>query len=93
VTLSYWSPGKSLAVTCVLADAALFIPCKEAMTAEEMAGLIMQHIFPWFGLPLKFISDQDPKFTSRFIQGLCKTMDTTQNISMVYHPRMDGQSK
>ncbi len=47
--------------------AALFIPCKEAMTAEEMAGLIVQHVFPQFGLPLQFISDRDPKFMSRFI--------------------------
>jgi len=26
--------------------AALFIPCKESMTAEETAGLIIQHVFP-----------------------------------------------
>ncbi len=71
--------------------AALFIPCWEAMTAEETAGLIVQHIFPWFGLPLKFISDRDPKFASRFIQGLCKGTGTMQNISTAYHPRMDGQ--
>ncbi len=32
------------------------------MTAEEMAGLFIHHIFPQFGLPLKFISDRDPKF-------------------------------
>src|SRR6266702_1790516 len=30
--------------------AAVFIPCKESMTAEETAGLIVQHIFPQFGL-------------------------------------------
>ncbi len=32
--------------------AVLFIPCKEAMTAEETVGLIVQHVFPQFGLPL-----------------------------------------
>jgi len=47
--------------------AAIFIPCKEAAMAEEMVGLIMQHVFPRFGLPQKFISDRDPKFASRFI--------------------------
>jgi len=47
--------------------AALFIPCKEAMMAEETVGLIIQHVFPWFGLPQRFISNQDPKFASRFI--------------------------
>jgi len=73
--------------------AAIFIPCKESMTAEETAGLIIQHIFPRFGLPLKFISDHDPKFASKFIRELCKGMGTTQNISMAYHPRTDGQSE
>ncbi len=73
--------------------AAIFIPCKEAMTVEEMVGLIVQHVFPWFGLSLKFISDQDPKFASQFIRGLCKGTSTTQNISTAYHPRTDGQSE
>jgi len=73
--------------------AAIFIPCKEAAMAEEMAGLIIQHVFPRFGLPQRFISDRDPKFTSRFIQGLCKGMGTSQNISTAYHPRTDGQSE
>jgi len=73
--------------------AAIFIPCKESMTAEETAGLIVQHIFPRFGLPLKFISDRDPKFASRFIRGLCKGTGTTQNISTAYHPQTDRQSE
>ncbi len=73
--------------------AAIFIPCKEAVTAEETAGLIVQHIFPHFRLPRRFISDRDPQFTSRFAQGLCKVTGTNQNISTAYHPRTDGQSK
>ncbi len=63
------------------------------MTAEETAGLIVQHIFSRFGLPSKFISDRDPKFVSRFIRGLCKGTGTTQNISTAYHPQTDGQSE
>ncbi len=66
--------------------AAVFIPCRESMTAEETAGLIVQHIFPRFGLPLKFISNRDPKFALRFVRGLCKATGTTQNISTAYHP-------
>jgi len=31
--------------------AAIFIPCKEAAMAEEVAGLILSHVFPRFGLP------------------------------------------
>jgi len=73
--------------------AAIFIPCRESMTAEETAGLIIQHIFPQFGLPSKFISDRNPKFALRFIRGLCKGMGMTQNISTAYHPQMDRQSE
>jgi len=83
------SQGYNLILTVTDHDctkAAIFIPCRESMTAKETAGLIIQHIFLQFGLPLKFISDRDPKFTSRFIRGLCKGMGTTQNISTAYHP-------
>ncbi len=73
--------------------AAIFIPCKESMTAEETAGLIVQHVFPRFGLPSKFISNRDPKFALKFTRGLCKATGTTQNISTAYHPRTDGQSE
>jgi len=74
--------------------ATIFIPCKESMMAEEVAGLIVQHVFPRFGLPSKFISDRDPKFASKFTRGLCKATGTTQNISTAYyHPRTDGQSE
>ncbi len=83
------SQGYDLILTVTNHDctkAAVFILCKESMTAEETAGLIIQHIFPRFGLPQKFISDCDPKFASRFIRGLCKGTGTMQNISTAYHP-------
>src|SRR6266702_1257878 len=47
--------------------AAIFIPCKEAITAEETVGLIVQHVFPRFGLPRRFISNRDPRFVSKFM--------------------------
>jgi len=47
--------------------AAIFIPCRETITAEEMVGLIVRHVFPRFRLPRRFISDRDPRFASKFI--------------------------
>ncbi len=90
------SQGYNLILTITdhnCSKAAIFIPCREVMMAEEMAGLIVQHIFPRFGLPRRFISNRDPKFASRFIHRLCKSTGTTQNISTGYHPRTDGQSE
>ncbi len=66
--------------------ATIFIPCKESIMGEETAGLIVQHVFPRFGLPSKFISDRDPRFALKFTKGLCKATGTTQNISTAYHP-------
>jgi hypothetical protein len=73
--------------------AAIFIPCNEDITAEEMAALYIKHIFAHFGLPTKVISDWDPRFMSKFIQAVCKVTGVKHAPSTAYHPRTDGQSE
>ena len=73
--------------------AAIFIPCNKEINAEETAALYMKQVVTNFGLPSKIISDRDPHFVSKFMRELCKLMGIEQNISMVYHPRTDGQSE
>ena len=70
-----------------------FIPCNEAVTAEETARIFLEVIVRRYGLPSKIISDRDPRFTSKFTQELCRTLGIQQNISSAYHPRTDGQSE
>src|SRR6266404_6156736 len=72
---------------------ALFIPCNEEVTAEQVAYQYLINVFNRFGLPTKIISDRDTRFTSKFIKDLCKRLGITQNISTAYHPRTDGQSE
>jgi hypothetical protein len=43
--------------------AALFFPCKETITTEEVAELYGKLVFPHYGVPRKVISDRDPRFT------------------------------
>ena len=73
--------------------AAVFIPCREEISAEETAALYLKHVFLRYGLPSKIISDHDPRFTSKFTREVCKTLGISQNISTAYHPRTDGQSE
>jgi hypothetical protein len=73
--------------------AAIFIPCNEDITAEEMAALYIKHIFAHFGLPTKVISDRDPHFMSKFMQAACKVTGVKHTPSTAYHPRTDGQSE
>src|SRR6201996_7962176 len=73
--------------------ASLFIPCREEITAEEVTHLFIAKVFKNYGLPSKVISDQDPRFTSKFMRELCQILGIQQDISTAYHPRTDGQSE
>ncbi len=73
--------------------AAIFIPCQEAISAEEVAGLLLKYLYPRFGVPKKIILDRDTKFMSKYARGLCQALKICQNISTAYHPRTDGQSE
>ena len=42
---------------------AIFLPCKETITGPEIAKLYQEHVYRWFGIPTKMISDRDPRFT------------------------------
>jgi len=46
--------------------AAIFLPCKKAIMGPQIMQLYYKHLYPWFGLPKRLISDQDPRFTSHF---------------------------
>jgi hypothetical protein len=39
---------------------AIFLPCSTTITGPQIAQLYYKHIYPWFGLPNKVISDRDP---------------------------------
>ena len=70
--------------------AAVFIPCKGTITGEGVADLYFDNVYRWFGLPVKVISDRDPRFTSRFTRALCARLGIAQNVSTAFHPQTDG---
>jgi transposase InsO family protein len=69
---------------------AIFLPCKTTITGPQIAQLYYEHVYPWFGLPTKVISDRDPRFTSHFGRALAKELGITWNMSTAYHPQTDG---
>ena len=52
--------------------AAVFLPCSTTITGPQITQLYLDHIYQWFGLPTKMISNQDPQFTSHFGKALTK---------------------
>ena len=66
--------------------AAVFLPCHTTVTGEGIALLYLKHLFPWFTVPSRVISDHDPWFTSHFAWALTTKLSIGQNISTAFHP-------
>ena len=73
--------------------AAVFLPCSTEITGPGIARLYFEHVYRWFGLPDKIISDRDPRFTSHFGRALTKKLGIEQNLSSAFHPQTDGLSE
>jgi RNase H-like domain found in reverse transcriptase/Integrase zinc binding domain/Chromo (CHRromatin Organisation MOdifier) domain len=73
--------------------AAVFLPCSTTITGTGIAKLYLEHVFRWFGLPKKIISDRDLRFTSHFGKAITKALGITQNLSTAFHPQTDGLSE
>jgi hypothetical protein len=69
---------------------AIFLPCNATITGPQIAQLYYKHVYPWFGLPNKVISNRDPRFTSHFRCALAKELGITWNMSTAHHPQTDG---
>jgi hypothetical protein len=76
-----------------ISKASIFLPCKETIDTVGIAKLYAMHVFPHYRIPLKVISDRDPRFDSAFTTDLCKLLGIRQNISTAYHPQTDSQSE
>jgi hypothetical protein len=73
--------------------AAIFLPYATTITGLGIAQLYLDHIYKWFGLPTKVISDCDPRFTSHFSRSLACQLNINQNLSSAFHSQTDGISE
>ena len=88
--------GKDAILTIVdhrCSRAAIFLPCSTTITGPGIAQLYMDHVYRWFGLPTKVISDQNPRFMSHFGKALNQKLGIQQNLSTAFHPQTDGISE
>jgi hypothetical protein len=72
---------------------AISLPCSTTITGAGIAQLYLEHIFRWFRLPQKIISDWDPHFTSHLARELTKGLGIDKNLSTAFHPQIDGLSE
>jgi hypothetical protein len=88
--------GKDAILTIVdqgCSHAAIFLLCSTTIMGPEIVQLYHNHIFRWFRLLTKIISNRDPRFTSHFGRALTARLEVKQNLSMAFHPQMDRLSE
>ena len=60
---------------------------------DKLAELCIKEIVWLHGIPISIISNQDPRFTSRFLAKLQEALGTELNFSTAFHLQTDGQSE
>nr|GEX06793.1 putative reverse transcriptase domain-containing protein [Tanacetum cinerariifolium] len=70
-----------------------FLAIREDYSMEKLARLYIDEIVARHGVPVLIIYDRDGRFTSRFWKTMQKALGTRLDMSMAYHPQMDGQSE
>ena len=69
----------------------IFIPCTNETNSQDLAEMLLQHVFTKFGLPSKITSDRGPQFVSKFTQEVYTALGIENATSTAYHPQTDGQ--
>ncbi|GKC53289.1 putative reverse transcriptase domain-containing protein [Tanacetum coccineum] len=70
-----------------------FLPMHEDYKMDRLARLYLNEIVARHSVPISIISDHDSRFTLRFWQSMQEALGTWLDMSMTYHPQIDGQNK
>nr|GFB24179.1 reverse transcriptase domain-containing protein [Tanacetum cinerariifolium] len=60
---------------------------------DKLARIYLKEVITRHGIPVSIISDRDPRFTSDFWWSFQNALGTRLDMSIVYHPEIDGQSE
>jgi hypothetical protein len=73
--------------------AVILEPIRTTYGAIEIAEIFFKRIVSREGLPIKIISDRDPRFTGEFWKNIFRLTGTEIALSTAYHPQSDGQTE
>ena len=62
-------------------------------SAATIARLFVDHWWRHFGLPARFITDRDTRFTSKFWEEFTRLVGVRANCTTSYNPKGDGQAE
>ena len=87
------APNSVLVVACRLTKMAHFIPCRDDMTAQDLADLFVDEVVRLHGIALDYRSDRDKLFRSAFWERVWSRVGTTLSMSTAYRHQTAGQAE
>ena len=79
-----------MSVQCALTKRVIFIPCRQTISGREAARLFFSEVVRHHGLPLRIVSDRDPRFVADFWRELFKVVGTTLSFTFPYDAKPNG---
>lgn len=70
-----------------------YVACKRTTDAVTVAQLFFREIYRLHGLPSSIISDRDTRFLIHFWRPVWKLLNTSLDMSTIYHPQTDEQTE
>ena len=68
----------------------LMVPIKHDVSAEDLARIFVEKIYPVTGIPESVLSDRDARFTSAFWTAVVKQLPMEGLMTTAFHPRGNG---
>jgi hypothetical protein len=72
-------------------SAIILVPLKKNYTTKDVANAFLTEVYSTYGLPASILSDRDPRFTSKFWQGLHEQLGVELLVSTSFHQNTNGQ--
>jgi hypothetical protein len=72
-------------------SAIILAPLKGKYTTRDAANVFLTKVYSTYGLPASIVSDRDPRFTSKFWQGLHNQLGIELLMSTSFHQNTNGQ--
>jgi len=66
-------------------------PVTSQITADGVASIYFEQVFPLHGIPKKILSDRGPQFAAWSMCALYKRLGIESGITTAYHPQANGQ--
>lgn len=69
------------------------VPCRQTITARQVAELLFECIYKHHGLPTSIVSNRDSLFTSQFWSRFNQLIGIKLKMSSAYHPQTNGATE